>query len=252
MFKKILKNPFTAIVLIWRRFFPFGIKPKDMEAYRIGSWSYGQLKRVFITDVFKGIEKTEVTLRNAFDKDFYTSMDMQEVFILCSVMKHIQAKNILEIGTFDGNTTLNLALNLPESGNITTVDLPPEWDGTLQLDIPEIYKNVTERSGVGRQYREYPELAYKINQIFEDSARLDWEALDTPFDLIFLDGCHHYEYVKNDTLNALQHLKKGGVLVWHDYGMIEDVSKVVDTYIGKMPVYAIRGTRIALAIKEVL
>ncbi len=250
MLKKILKNPWVAMVLVWRRFFPFGIRPKDMEAYRIGSWSYGKLNRVFISEVFKGIEQGEVILRNAFDKDFYTSADMQEVFMLCSIMKHIGAKNVLEIGTFDGNTTMNLALNLPENGNITTVDLPTEWDGSLALDIPEIYKNVTERSGVGRQYKEYPELTKKINQIYEDSAKLDWNTLPTPFDMIFLDGCHHYEYVKKDTENALVHLKTGGILVWHDYGMIEDVSRVVDSYIGKMKIYALRGTRIALAINE--
>jgi predicted O-methyltransferase YrrM len=250
MLKKILKNPFIAFVLIWRRVFPFGIKPKDMEAYRIGSWSYGKLKRVFVTEIFPGIEKIEATVRNAFDKDFYTSADMQEVFILCSIMKHCKAKNVLEIGTFDGNTTLNLALNLPMDGKVTTVDLPQDWDGSLELQIPEIYKNVTERSGVGRQYHEYPELEGKIKQVFGDSAKLDWNTLNTPFDMIFLDGCHHYEYVKKDTENALKHLKKGGVLLWHDYGMIEDVSRVVDTYIGKLPIYAIRGTRIALAVVD--
>jgi len=39
-----------------------------------------------------------------------------------------------------------------------------------------------------------------------------------PFDLIFIDGSHYYEYVKSDTQNALGCLTAGGLVVWHDYG----------------------------------
>lgn len=38
---KILRNPISALNLVWRRVFPFGIVPKDKETYRIGGWSYG-------------------------------------------------------------------------------------------------------------------------------------------------------------------------------------------------------------------
>src|SRR5204862_498837 len=115
--------------------------------------------------------------------------------------------------------------------------------------IPELYVYVTDRNTVGAQYKKHPEQAKKIIQVFGDSASLDWNALQGPFDLVFIDGCHHYSYVKSDTQNALKQLRKGGVIAWHDYGMIEDVSKAVDETAG-MDKFVIRGTRLAIGIKQ--
>lgn len=36
------------------------------------------------------------------------------------------------------------------------------------------------------------------------------------FDLIFIDGLHHYEQVKKDIINSLEILKDGGVILMHD------------------------------------
>ena len=36
------------------------------------------------------------------------------------------------------------------------------------------------------------------------------------FDLIFIDGLHHYEQVKKDINNSLKFLKKGGVCIIDD------------------------------------
>ena len=39
------------------------------------------------------------------------------------------------------------------------------------------------------------------------------------FDLIFIDGDHHYEYVKSDTQKVFEHLLHDqSIVVWHDYG----------------------------------
>lgn len=39
---------------------------------------------------------------------------------------------------------------------------------------------------------------------------------DEKFDLIFIDGLHHYEQVIRDIENSLRHLSKGGIIVCHD------------------------------------
>ena len=64
-FGKIVSNPLKAVELAWRRLFPFGIVPKDAEAYRIGSWSYGNMPRKPIADVFTGIGNISVSLHRA-------------------------------------------------------------------------------------------------------------------------------------------------------------------------------------------
>ena len=36
------------------------------------------------------------------------------------------------------------------------------------------------------------------------------------FDLIFIDGLHHYEQVKKDIINSIKFLNKGGIILMHD------------------------------------
>ena len=247
---KAIFSPRKSIILFWRRVFPFGIIPKDAEAYRIGSWSYGNLSREEITKIFPGIEKTDVRIINAYQRDLGTSMDFSEVAALCSICKLTLAKNIFEIGTYDGNTSLNLAANSEDDAKIITVDLPPDWDGKYALNVSSLDVNVTDRNKVGIQFYEHKEFSTKIRQVFCDSATLDWSEFNILFDLVFIDGNHHYKYVKKDTENALRFLKPGGIIAWHDYGMIEDVSKVVDETAKKIKVKIIRGTRLAVGVKN--
>src|SRR5262245_7147248 len=245
-----LASPVTALKLVWRRLFPFGIVPKDPEAYRIGSWSYGKAPRVPITELFPGIEEVEVRILNTYARDLATSVDPLEITALCAIVRRHGFRNILEIGTFDGNTALNLAVNAGEDGRVTTIDLPPDWNGVYEIKVPGLYANVTDRHAIGRQYRSHPDIAQRITQVYGDSAGLDWSKLPGPFDLVFIDGNHNHQYVKRDTENALRNLNPGGVLAWHDYGMIEDVSRVVDEHAGVMDISVIRGTRLAIGVKR--
>jgi predicted O-methyltransferase YrrM len=82
--------------------------------------------------------------------------------------------------------------------------------------------------------------------VFGDSSKLDWSKLPGPFDIVFIDGCHYYDYVARDTQNALNHLRAAGLVIWHDYGYVKDVSDVVDKTAGKIKVCAIAGTRLAI------
>lgn len=246
---RVLKSPLQGLEIFWRRLFPFGIKPKDPEAYRIGSWSYGNLPREPVQEVFPGIEEIDLELKRIFDRHLWTSLDDREVLILAAVAKLFEAKTILEIGTYEGNTALNLAVNSPPDAVITTVDLPPDWDGKLGLKVPEIKVNVGDRAKIGSQFKGTP-YAEKINSVFGDSATLDWSQLSGPFDIVFIDGCHDYAYVKSDTQNALQNLKPKGLLIWHDYGMYKDVSRVVDEVAKEMRVKAVKGTRLAVGFLD--
>ena len=239
------KSPLAAFKLAWRGLFPLGIVPKDPEAFRIGGWSAGKLPRQKITDVFPGIVHENVHIERVFDRDILTSIDPMEITTLCAVARHVRASRVLEIGTFNGNTTLNLALNLPEA-EIVTVDLPPDWDNTLAIDVPDLYENVTDRAAIGVQFREHPARA-RIRQVFGDSAKLDFGSLGGKFDFIFIDGNHHFDYVVSDTNKALDVLAPGGVIAWHDYGMMDDVSRAVDAE-QRLTKHAIAGTRLVFGL----
>lgn len=243
--KQGMAAPKHAAGYVLRRAVPFGIPFKDLEAYRITTWHHGRLPRTHLTQVFPGIESVSVNLLNLYQRKTGLSTDAGELMALCAIERFMNAKNIVEIGTYDGNTALNLAANLPHAGRVTSIDLPPDWDRQFVYDVPNSHWNVTDRGKIGIQYRGTP-YEGRIRQVLGDSAKVDWQALDPPFDMIFIDGCHYRDYVQADTENALKHLRMGGVIVWHDYGDIKDVSRVVDETAKRITVRAIRGTRLAV------
>jgi predicted O-methyltransferase YrrM len=164
---------------------------------------------------------------------------------LCAIARFLGARKVFEIGTYDGNTTLNLAAKIPDDGCVTTDDLPQNWDRQFVYNVPNNRWNVTDRNRIGIQFQG-TNYEPRIRQVLGDSAKLDRSQLDGPFDLIFIDGCHYRDYVKADTDNALRNIRAGGVIVWHDYGDIKDVSKVVDETARRITVRVVRGTRLAV------
>ncbi|MGI6717971.1 MAG: O-methyltransferase [Bacteroidales bacterium] len=83
--------------------------------------------------------------------------------------KLIKPKNILEIGTFTGYSTICFADALPEDGKIYTIDINPEWSF--------INNDFFERSGNN----------HKIISIIGDAMEVI-PTLDISFDMVFIDG----------------------------------------------------------------
>ena len=218
-------------------------------------WLHGSLPRVPLARRLPGVEAIEVRLPRALDRSIGTSVTPEEASCLCAIERYFRASRILEIGTFDGNTTLALAANLEDNGGVVTLDLSPDFDpvkdrAAIALGEPI---NLTPRDRVGLQFRSHP-LASRIRQVFGDSAALDWADLGGPFDLVFIDGCHAEVYVESDTANAIKVLNRPGIIVWHDYGLYLDVSRAVDRIAREKPeleVFAIEGTRLAVGIRRV-
>jgi predicted O-methyltransferase YrrM len=219
-------------------------------------WFTGNLPRVPLSRVLRGIVELEVLLPRAFDRKVgkTAAISVEEACHLAAIARCVRAGKALEIGTSDGNTALLLAANLAADGEVVTVDLPPDFRAEQQMSLayPEGELNLTPRDRLGQQYQGHP-LAPRIRQVYGDSARLDWGMFGGPFDLIFIDGNHSEAYVRSDSQNALKHLSQGGVIVWHDYAMIPAVSKVVDHLaheISNIKVYALEGTRLAIGLNS--
>jgi predicted O-methyltransferase YrrM len=184
----------------------------------------------------------DVTLRTPYDRMIGSATDLGEVASIAAVMKLIRARRVLEIGTNRGFNALNLAANLnEEDALVATLDLPLDEAGRGQIGP---VSNATDPSLVGRQFRGQPEEA-RIRQFFGDSTTLNWHTMGGPFDLIFIDGCHDYPFVVKDTASAFANLAPGGVIFWHDYGAIPDVSWALDERPEADRMFAIQGTRLA-------
>jgi hypothetical protein len=65
----------------------------------------------------------------------------------------------------------------------------------------------------------------RIQQVYGDSATFDFQTFEGRCDLVFVDGSHAYDYVRKDTETALRLCARPGVILWHDYGVWEGVTR---------------------------
>jgi predicted O-methyltransferase YrrM len=140
---------------------------------------------------------------------------------LCLICRLVKPRVVFEIGTLHGSSALHFALNTPEETVIYTLDLP-----TGQAAQPKLATTITDdfhiaayRSSEALCFDNTP-VAQRIKRLFGDSAEFDFSEFHGKVDFFFIDGAHSYDYVKSDTLNALQCCHTGSVIAWHDFGRV--------------------------------
>lgn len=139
-----------------------------------------------------------------------------ELFVLSQLVADRQPRVLFEFGTYNGRSTLHLAMNSPEDARVTTLDLPP-------------HECTFEDAGfIGRCFRDTP-WAAKITQVRENTRRFDPAPHQGKANLIFIDASHDYEDVQHDTDLALRLAAPGDCLIlWHDYARWHGVRDALD------------------------
>ena len=158
------------------------------------------------------------------------NVNLAELAILAQAAAAIPAgSSVVEIGTFDGRTTLNLAVNA-NAARVFTLDLPPDERAAFALAPGE--RQYVDKPQPGARFRAcspaWQEAAQRITQLLGDSATVDWTPYAGRAGLVFVDGSHAYDYVRKDTETALRLVQRGGFVLWHDYGRWEGVSRALD------------------------
>jgi predicted O-methyltransferase YrrM len=156
---------------------------------------------------------------------------LSELAILSAFAKQCRpGSSLFEIGTFDGRTSLNLAINAPATCRIITLDLPPNQNTRFELASGE--RHMVEKPMSGLRYEKYrtiyPEKINRVYQVFGDSATFDYEPYVNSCSLVFVDGSHAYDYAISDTLAAMSIVEPGGIIVWHDYGIWSGVTQALE------------------------
>jgi len=139
-----------------------------------------------------------------------------ESYLLACIVQSLRPRTLFEFGTFEGRTTLQLALNSPPDAIIYTLDLPEDYGSThYARSYPD--EDRVRRWPIGGSFQRYA-ISRKIRQLFADSASADYKYLRGGVDFIFIDADHGYEYVKSDSENAVSMMSPHAVILWHDYG----------------------------------
>lgn len=158
-------------------------------------------------------------------------VSVAELAILATAAAAVtHGEEIVEIGTFDGRTTLNLALNSAPQYPVFTLDLPPGRAPRFALEEAE--RVLVEKPASGRHFRdagpEWAGVTARIRQLFGDSATFDWSPHAGRAGLVFVDGSHAYNYVIADTDTALRLVANKGMVIWHDYGVWDGVTRALE------------------------
>lgn len=138
-----------------------------------------------------------------------------QAMALLSILAAEAPREVLEIGTFMGHTTRQMAENLP-MGTIHTVDLPEDFSAEQDSEsgIPKDDFHLIARRVVGRDFIGQP-CASRIRQHFADTAQWDFREAGRPT-FFFIDGSHTYEYCKSDSEKCFEICDGRGVFLWHD------------------------------------
>ncbi len=128
-----------------------------------------------------------------------------DLLLLKSLAARFQSCRYFEIGTWRGESTSNVA---HVAHHCTTLNLSRE----------EIIARGGSREYANEHFR-FIKGKDNIRLIGADSATFDFSSLDAPYDLIFIDGDHHYKSILQDTRNVFRYVAhENSIVVWHDYG----------------------------------
>ena len=170
-----------------------------------------------------------------------------ESWILANIAK--KSKNIFEFGTCSGKTTYLMALNSPKNCKIKTITLNNNQASSILYKKGEsksAFKNIKNESFYDVFFFSNTKEEKKINVKFINSMNLKIDNMKKMFDLIFIDGGHTYQVVKNDTEKALQMINKNGLIFWHDYiegkSSTKDVVKYLNQLSKKIKIFHIKDT----------
>jgi hypothetical protein len=190
----------------------------------------GKIRPVYPSELFPSLHQVSVPVAAIHQESGHPNHT--DMVYVCAIARAVGARRIFEIGTYRGQTTCAIAQVCPEA-EIFTLNLPPEADARYAPFL-------------GWYIRHSP-FQNRIRQLFCDSRLFDTGPYRKSMDFVFVDGDHSYDAVKNDTAKALELLRPGGVVIWHDFaGKCPGVIRFLEEFSEKRPLFHIRKTCLAV------
>jgi predicted O-methyltransferase YrrM len=194
------------------------------------------------------LEKASIKLENFLGH--WGNVSIEELCKICLIVSYFKPKCILELGTYNGMTTLQMALNAPSDCIVYTLDLPDEMAQSLELSELDTYVARHFKNKFGTSTGSYFANRKDVNikQLFGDSSTFDYSAIKTRPDIIFIDAAHDYRNKKIDSENAFNMIADNGIILWHDFTSPAnpDVTKYLADISDKYKIYHLRNTMLAI------
>jgi methyltransferase family protein len=132
-----------------------------------------------------------------------------DMMLLAGLAEGISGCRYFEIGTWRGESVANVSSRCSSCYTLSLTD-----EEMRSIGMHEKYISA---------HRQFSKNIENVSHLSGNSLGFDFAALDQKFDLVFIDGDHHYDSIVSDTRNVFQHLVHDrSIVVWHDYGFYPD------------------------------
>ncbi len=132
-----------------------------------------------------------------------------DMMLLAGLAEGIEDCSYFEIGTWRGESVANVASRAESCYTLCLTD--------------EEMRSMGMHENTIASHRYFSKDLKNVTQLRGDSRSFDFATLNQKFDLIFIDGDHHYDFILSDTRNVFKHLVHDkSIVVWHDYGFHPD------------------------------
>jgi predicted O-methyltransferase YrrM len=180
--------------------------------------------------------------------------DINSANLLLRAIETHKPKNFLEVGVFQGVTSRNVCEKLYEINgeNFSFHGIDLFEDTNSNIDNKEMtikhnkisnpFKHLIFNIILKKELFSINSI-YKFLKKFKDKVNLYKGFSDTELpkidmskiDMVFLDGGHSYETVKNDLILIIKGIKKGKIIICDDYNQVNyGVKKAVDELINQV------------------
>jgi SAM-dependent methyltransferase len=176
---------------------------------------------------FNNKKKYEKDFQNIIKKNLYKISQtyfVQNAYHWNEVFKNKKIRKkklkILEIGSFEGLSTLFFLHNFPNL-KLTCVDLWKDNEQDKNCNFSNIEKSFDNNT------KKFKKKLEKFKQSSDDFFKENLEYLVDKFDIIYVDGNHNYQFVFKDLKNSFRALKIGGFLIIDDflnYSFFKDIN----------------------------
>jgi predicted O-methyltransferase YrrM len=245
-----LANALTDPHSFWREVFRYGYlaKPKQPQDWLLFRHTVGREcairrepmdgpARHFVEEIFPDVSK--VISEVVFIRPNVYNVSWEEIVTLSQLVRVLRPRTIFEFGTFDGRTTLHFAINTPGNTKIYTLDI---GHGFFEFGVDSPYFNHVK---IGKCFHGTP-AADKIVMLTGDSRKFDFTLFMKSIDFIFIDADHSYDSVMNDSYRAFELISPSGVVVWHDYLVIDEVTRAIVNLTREKQLTSLKGTSLVL------
>ncbi len=152
-----------------------------------------------ILDLFENFDETI---------EYYSLLDggslISDLILIKKIIKNYSRAKYFEIGTWRGESVANVANVADECY-------------TLNLSADELRSLGLSEKYIGQQDF-YSKGIEGITHLKGNSMNFDFSPFYKKFDVVFIDGDHHFDSVRKDTETAFKLIKdENSTIIWHDY-----------------------------------